>query len=68
MVSSCAIDSDGYLTGQAFVNNKSSDEGTAIAVFQSAPASSEKPPAQWKPGDRIKMPSPATVISRFPKM
>ncbi len=68
VVSSCAIDSDGYLTGQAFVHSKSSDEGTSIAVFQSAPTSSEKPPAQWKPGDRIKIPSPATIISRFPKM
>ena len=66
-VTSCAVDSDGFLTGQAFLELKSAEEGTPIWVFQGAPAQAGKPPAELKPGDRATLPAPATVISRFPK-
>jgi glycine hydroxymethyltransferase len=66
-VTSCAVDSDGYLTGQAFVDFKNGEEGTIIFIYQGAPESSGKAPAELTIGDRATLPAQATVISRFPK-
>lgn len=66
-VTSCAVDSEGYLTGQAYVELKSAEEGTPLYIYQSAPDKPGKPPAELKPGDKATLPTPATVISRFPK-
>ena len=66
-VSSCAVDSDGYLTGQAFVELKYADENTPILIFQSASDKSGKTPAALEIGDKHLIPTPATVVSRFPK-
>lgn len=66
-VTSCAIDSEGYLTGQAFVEIKSSMEGTPISIYQSAGKTSGKAPADLLPGDKIVLPTPAIILSRFPK-
>jgi glycine hydroxymethyltransferase len=66
-VTSCAVDSDGFLTGQAFVDQKSAVEGTPIQIYQGAPKSVGKVPAEVLLGDRVTLPSPATVVSRFPK-
>jgi glycine hydroxymethyltransferase len=66
-VTSCAIDQEGYLTGQAFLDQKSTAEGTPIFIYQGAPEKFGKPPAELSPGDRTPLPSQATVISRFPK-
>jgi glycine hydroxymethyltransferase len=66
-VTSCAVDSEGYLLGQAFLEMKYTAEGTPIAVFQGAPKEAGKPPAQFQIGDRANVPTPATVLSRFPK-
>jgi glycine hydroxymethyltransferase len=68
VVSSCAIDSDGYLSGQAYIEEKYLTEGTSIFIYQSASANSGKPPAELHPGDRVSLPTPATVVSRFPKL
>lgn len=65
-VTSCAIDSEGFLTGQAFVETKFSAEGTPIAIYQGSPNTAGKPPAELQTGDRIILPTPATIISRFP--
>ncbi|HAD07444.1 MAG TPA: hypothetical protein DCE76_09845, partial [Anaerolineaceae bacterium] len=67
VVTSCAIDSEGFLTGQALVELKSSEEGTPLLIYQSAPSSAGKPPAELKTGDRVLLPSAAVIISRFPK-
>ena len=67
VVTSCAIDSEGFLTGQALVEIKSSEEGTPLFIYQSAPTSAGKPPAELKTGDRVLLPSAAVIISRFPK-
>ena len=67
VVTSCAIDSQGFLTGQAFIEIKYAVEGTPIEIFQSAAKSASKPPADLKAGDRVTLPTPATVVSRFPK-
>jgi glycine hydroxymethyltransferase len=66
-VTSCAVDSEGYLTGQAFLELKSAEEGSSILVFQGAPQSVGKTPAEMVVGDRVILPTPATIISRFPK-
>ncbi|MEW6717895.1 MAG: glycine cleavage system aminomethyltransferase GcvT [Chloroflexota bacterium] len=64
-VTSCAVDSEGYLTGQAFVDLKYQDEGTPIYIFQSAPKEAGKSPAELRAGDRVNIPSAATVMKRF---
>jgi glycine hydroxymethyltransferase len=66
-VTSCAVDSEGYLLGQAFLETKHTAEGTLIAVFQGAAKEAGKAPAELQVGDRANVPTPATVLSRFPK-
>jgi glycine hydroxymethyltransferase len=66
-VTSCAVDKDGYLTGQAFVDVKLSEPGMSLFIFQSAPKSAGKAPADMKIGDRAAVPTQATVLTRFPK-
>ena len=53
-VTSCAVDSERYLTGHAFVDLKNAAQGTAIAVHQG--------------GAIDRPPSAAKVLSRFPKL
>lgn len=67
-VTSCAIDSEGFLTGQVSIDENLAVEGTPIAIFQSAPKSAGKPPAELKRGDRVTLPTPAVIVSRFPKL
>jgi glycine hydroxymethyltransferase len=66
-VTSCAIDQDGYLTGQAFVDFKNAEQGTLIFIYQGTPKSAGKAPSELQAGDRVSLPTAATVISRFPK-
>jgi glycine hydroxymethyltransferase len=66
-VTSCAVDSEGFLTGQAFIDLKLAEPGTPISVFQSASKSTGKAPADLNLGDRATLPTPATVLTRFPK-
>jgi glycine hydroxymethyltransferase len=66
-VTSCAVDSEGFLTGQAYLDLKNSEEGSQIFIFQSASDKAGKVPADFVVGDRATIPTPATVISRFPK-
>jgi len=68
VVTSCAVDSEGYLTGQAFVELKSAQEGTPVAIYQGAPKAASKAPAELKTGDRMLLPTPAMILSRFPKL
>jgi len=67
-VTSCAVDRFGTLTGQAYVELKYADPGTPIYVFQSASEKAGKAPAELKPGDRVSIPTPASVLPRFPKL
>jgi glycine hydroxymethyltransferase len=66
-VTSCAVDREGSLTGQAYLEIKSSVEGTPIYIYQSAPDNAGKAPAQLKTGDKTVLPTAAVVVSRFPK-
>ncbi len=67
-VTSCAIDSDGFLTGQAYLEDKSSQEGSIVFIYQGAPSSVGKNPDQLSSGDRIKLPNTAEIVSRFAKL
>lgn len=67
-VTSCSLDSEGYLTGQAYVLLAAALEGTPIFIYQGAPVDAGKAPAQMKPGDKATLPAAALVISRFAKL
>jgi glycine hydroxymethyltransferase len=67
-VTSCAIDKEGFLTGQAVVDIKVAQEGTPVLIFQGAPKSAGKAPAELNSGDRFTLPSPAAIVSRYPKL
>ncbi len=67
VVTSCSIDSEGYQTGQAYLKQEFTEEGTPILIFSgSARLQDGKPPKDLKVGDKAVVPDTATVISRFP--
>jgi glycine hydroxymethyltransferase len=68
LVTSCAVDSEGFLTGQALVERSLAVEGTPVAIFQSAAKEAGKAPAGLILGDRVSLPTPAMIVSRFPKL
>ncbi|HLV36693.1 MAG TPA: glycine cleavage system aminomethyltransferase GcvT [Spirillospora sp.] len=68
IVTSCSIDSDGYQLGQAYIKQDFAKADTRVAVFAgSGSARQNKALSELKLGDRIPMPEPATILSRFPK-
>ena len=69
VVTSCAIDSEGYLTGQAVVLRKYTAEGTPLFIVQGAERLKKAPkaPAEVTLGDSLPLPTPAVVLRRFPK-
>lgn len=67
VVTSCSVDSDGYQLGQAYIKEEFAKADTPVAVFAgSASARPGKALNELHFGDRVVMPEPATVISRFP--
>ncbi len=67
-ITSCAVDSEGYLTGQAYIETKFAEEGTAIYIYQGKPAAHGKAPNELIPGDKVTLPTQAVIVSRFPKL
>jgi glycine hydroxymethyltransferase len=67
IVTSCAADRDGYLLGQAFLDFKFTDVGTPVFIFQGASKKASKAPVDLEIGDRVTLPTAATVLTRFPK-
>ena len=68
VVTSCSIDSEGYSLGQAYLKLDYAAEGTPLYVFAGAEKlDMKKPFGALTLGDRAVVPSPATVLSRFPK-
>ncbi|MBP7686990.1 MAG: serine hydroxymethyltransferase [Thermoflexales bacterium] len=63
-VLSCAVDIDGYMTGQALVELKYAVEGTPIGIV--AATKTAKAADGLKVGDRLAIADAATVVSRFP--
>lgn len=66
-VTSCAIDKEGYLTGQAYIQRSSNTVGNNVYIYQSANKVGTVSLEDLKPGDKVQLPSKATIISRFAK-
>jgi glycine hydroxymethyltransferase len=66
-VTSCAIDSEGFLTGQAYIKGKFLEEDSPISIYPGAAKPDGKAPAELKTGDKVVLPTAATILSRFPK-
>ncbi len=67
LVTSCAVDSEGYLLGQALLPVKMTKPGTAVYIYQLG--GGQRPirvPKAIKLGARLPMPDEATVLTRFP--
>lgn len=66
-VTSCAIDQEGYLLGQALVSISMSSPETNIFIYQLGGGQrSIKLPQELKLGARLPIPDAATVLTRFP--
>ena len=67
-VTSCAVDGNGYITGQAYVPLKYAVKDTPIYIYQSASEKAGKAPAELKVGNKATMPNQAVVVTRFAKL
>jgi glycine hydroxymethyltransferase len=65
-VTSCSIDTGGYLLGQAYVREDYKTSGTRLAVMVT-PRREPKPRSELEMGDRVTLPVEIEVLSRFPK-
>lgn len=66
-VTSCAVDLEGFLTGQAHLKMKYTTLGTSIAVFTGASGHVGMVPPELDVGQRVSIPAPASVLTRFPQ-
>lgn len=66
-VTSCAIDTQGFLTGQAYLPNEMSKENQKIFIYQQVKKQADQRNINLKPGERGSTPDEAIVVSRFPK-
>jgi glycine hydroxymethyltransferase len=67
-VTSCAIDKDGFLTGQAYIEKKFSAQDSIIYIYQNT--NDQKPIIfdELNKGDKIALPSKAIIRKRFPRL
>ncbi|MGC9521464.1 MAG: glycine cleavage system aminomethyltransferase GcvT [Anaerolineae bacterium] len=65
-VTSCSIDSEGYLLGQAYVREGYTSTGTTLSVLVT-PRREPKPRRELQMGDRVTLPVSIEVLSRFPR-
>ena len=65
VVTSCAIDSEEFLTGQAYIDKQFAAEGTSLFIYQNSSEIDEIGIAKLTAGNRIPLPSKAIVINRF---
>jgi len=66
-VTSCAIDTEGFLTGQAFINLKYNKENQALYIYQQVKKQADLRIMNLKPGERSSSPDVAIVVPRFMK-
>lgn len=66
-VTSCAIDRDSFLTGQAYILNSYTGEGISLYIYQGSSNINSLEIKSISKGDRLPLPAKATVISRFTK-
>jgi glycine hydroxymethyltransferase len=65
LVTSCSIDSDGYQTGQAYLKEEMSAEGTSVFVV-AAQTADGKSSGAFALGAKVTVPDAATVLTKFP--
>ena len=65
-VTSCAVDREGFLLGQAYVDERCQKEGTQLMALVT-PRREPKPNRELAIGDRTQLPVPVVVLKRFPK-
>ncbi|NDJ76481.1 MAG: hypothetical protein GYB65_09495, partial [Chloroflexi bacterium] len=67
-VTSCSIDSEGYSLGQAYLKLSHATDGTPVHIYCGAEkATLKKPLGDLTIGDKTVVPTPATVLSHFPR-
>lgn len=67
-VTSCAMDTQGYLVGLAYVDRRHAKKGTEINIFPRPSREDwEKPYEELEMGDRLVLHNEATVVRRFPR-
>ena len=65
-VTSCAIDREGFLTGQAYIELSNTDLGKTIYIYQSSQAVKTISVSDLKQGSKVQLPDKAKILSRFP--
>ena len=68
IVTSCAVDSNEFLTGQAFIDKQFTDEGTPLYIYQNSAEAEDIGVSDLSRGKRISLPSKAVVVSRFAQL
>jgi glycine hydroxymethyltransferase len=66
-VTSCAIDTEGYLVGQAYLDERYTSRGTTLSVLVT-PRREPKPRGELEMGDRTQLPVTIEVLRRFPRL
>jgi glycine hydroxymethyltransferase len=66
-VTSCSIDTEGHLVGQAYVKTDYAAPGTSIAVFQTTHAWTSKSRDALQIGDKVQLHDRAVIVDRFMK-
>ena len=67
-VTSCAIDTDEYLTGQALIDIKFSKKDESIYIYQNSKSINPFDIKQLSDGEKISLPSKAIILRRFPRL
>ena len=67
IVTSCSIDQDNNISGQAVIDFSSAVEGNKIFIYQGAKQQADIKVGELLPGIRSVLPAAATILSRFPK-
>jgi glycine hydroxymethyltransferase len=65
-VTSCAMDTEGYLVGMAHLDQRFATPGAEVNVFGTARKPTDKPLEELEVGDRVTLASEGTVLERFP--
>lgn len=65
-VTSCSIDAEGQLIGQAYIKANYADPGTTIALFQTTRVWASKPRDTLEIGDQVQLHDRGVILSRFP--
>lgn len=67
-VTSCAIDGEGYLLGQAIIPLSMSEPGTPLSIYQMGGGTRPiKAADKVSLGSRLPVPDAAVVLTRFPE-